>query len=129
MEWLDAVLFVNGVYDVACAFCILRVPEAPLARLHLGVFKRRATLAANRLLAYWVCTYGVDRIVAGVSSTAATDAIAALSYLVESAAYGYEARDAAHVHRAKAGFVCLTSLALAGAVWSRAAWRAFGVAW
>ena len=109
------------MHDVACALCIMRAPEARLARLHLGVFKRRATHAANRLLAYWVCTYGMDRIVAGVCSTAATDAIAALSYLVESAAYGYEARDAAHVHRAKAGFVCLASLALAGAVGSRAA--------
>jgi hypothetical protein len=124
MEWLDAVLVLNGVYDVACALCIMRAPDAPLARLHLGVFKRRATRAANRLLAYWVCTYGADRIVAGVSSTAATDAIAALSYLVESAAYGFEARDAAHVHRAKACFVCVTSLALAGAVGWRAARRA-----
>ncbi len=124
MQWLDAVLVLNGVYDVACALCIVRAPEERLARLHLGVFKRRATRAANRLLAYWVCTYGMDRIVAGVCSTGATDAIAALSYLVESAAYGYEARDAAEVHRAKAGFVCLASLALAGAVGSRAALRA-----
>ncbi len=119
MQWVDAVLLVNGVYDVVCALCIARAPECGVARLHLGVFKRRETRAAERVFAYWVCTYGIDRIVAGTCSTAATDAVAMLSYLMESAAYYNEARDAAHVNRAKARFVWLTSLALACVVATR----------
>ena len=119
MERLDsfvaALLLVNGVYDVVCAACILWAPESRLGRLHLGVFKKPETRGANRVFAYWVLTYGLDRIAAGLWRTPATDAIAAASYLMESAAYLNEARKGS-VHAGKARFVCAASLALAGVV-------------
>ena len=116
MEWLDTLvsvlLLVNGAYDVVCAACILLAPESVPARLHLGVFKQAETRGANRVFAYWVLTYGLDRMVAGVWRTAATDAIAVVSYLVESAAYENEARQQS-VHASKARFVSVSSLVLA----------------
>jgi hypothetical protein len=119
MEHLDALvsalLLVNGTYDVVCAACIVWAPESGPGRLHLGVFKQAETRGANRVFAYWVLTYGLDRMVAGVWRTAATDAIAVVSYLVESAAYEKEAREGS-VYEIKARFVSVASLLLAGVV-------------
>ena len=82
--FVDVSLLVNGVYDVVCAFSILWLPASRLGRLHLHVFKETETPAANRIFAYWVLTYGLDLIIAGAYTSPATDAIAVLSYLMES---------------------------------------------
>ena len=122
MEHLDALvsalLLVNGTYDVVCAACIVWAPESGPGRLHLGVFKQAETRGANRVFAYWVLTYGLDRIVAGVCRTPGTNAIAAVSYLVESAAYYNEAREGS-VYKSKARFVSVASLVLVGVVGMR----------
>jgi len=102
-------LLLNGTYDVACALCMLWLPASLLGRLHLSVFSRH-TQDAHRLLAYWVLTYGIDRIIAGLWRSPQTEAIAALSYLVEAAAYYNEASVHASVHVGRARFVYLTSL-------------------
>ena len=112
------VLLLNGVYDVLCALSILYVPASPLARIHLHVFKHTHTPTANRVFAYWVLTYGLDRIMAGACSSPATDATAVLSYLMESATY-YNEASLKSVHAHKARFVYLVSLLLSGVVATR----------
>jgi hypothetical protein len=114
-SYVSRALLLNGVYDVACALCMLWLPASLLGRLHLSVFSRH-TKDAHRLLAYWVLTYGLDRIIAGLWRSPPTDAIAALSYLVEAAAYYNEASVHNSVHVGKASFVYLTSLVLSALV-------------
>jgi hypothetical protein len=114
-SYVSRALLLNGVYDVVCALCMLWLPASLLGRLHLSVFSRH-TKDSHRLLAYWVLTYGIDRIIAGLSRSSPTDAIAALSYLVETAAYYNEASVHASVHVGKARFVYLTSLLLSALV-------------
>jgi hypothetical protein len=110
--FVDASVLVNGVYDVVCALSILWLPASRLGRLHLHVFKETETPAANRIFAYWVLTYGLDRIIAGAYTSPATDAIAVLSYLMESATYYNESSVFASVDAGKARFVYLASLFL-----------------
>lgn len=114
--FVDASVLVNGVYDVACAFSILWRPVSRLARLHLHVFNELNTPAAHRIFAYWVMTYGLSRIVAGAYTSPATDAIAVLSYLTESAAYYNESSFLTGVDAGKARFVYLSSLFLSAVV-------------
>jgi hypothetical protein len=111
--FVDASLLLNGVYDVVCALSILWLPTSRLGRLHIHVFKKTETRSSNRIFAYWVLTYGLDRIVAGMYSSPATDVIAVLSYLMESAAYFNEASTFKSVDTYKAMFVYLISMALA----------------
>lgn len=110
--FVDASLLMNGVYDVVCALSILWLPTSRLGRLHLHVFKTTETPSSNRIFAYWVLTYGLDRIVAGMHTSPATDVLAVLSYLMESAAYCNESFTFKSVDTGKAMFVCLTSLFL-----------------
>jgi len=119
MHWLHALVLANGAYDVACAACILWLPRSRLGRLHLAVFKERATPAAARVLAYWVMTYGLSRVVAGACATRTTDAAAALSYLAEGAAYFAEAHVFASADAGKAGFVWVSSLLMCAALCAR----------
>ena len=119
--FVDALLLVNGVYDVVCAISILWLPASRLGRMHLHVFNETETPAANRIFAYWILTYGLDRIIAGAYTSPATDAIAVLSYLMESATYYNESSVFASVDASKARFVYLASLLLSVTVATRMA--------
>jgi hypothetical protein len=123
---VDLLLLVNGVYDVVCATSILWLPASCLGRLHLNVFNETETPTANRIFAYWILTYGLDRIIAGAYTSPATDAIAVLSYLMESASYYHESSVFASVDAGKAGFVYLASLFLSVIVATRMALVASG---
>jgi len=113
MKVLNACLIVNGVYDIFCALAILYFPLSLPGRLHLSVFKETApSPLMQRILAYWIFTYGVDRVGAGLYASDATDALALASYLVEAVAYYNEAAHGS-VHVGKARFVYLASVALA----------------
>jgi hypothetical protein len=113
---VNALLVLNGAYDVVCAACILWLPTSPLGRLHLHVFKETQQPNARRVFAYWILAYGIDRILAGACKSPGTDAIAVSSYLVEAAAYYHETVVFTSVHTAKATFVYLASLFLAAVV-------------
>ena len=77
-------VLLNGDYDVVCVLSILWLPVSRLGRLHLHVFKETETPTVNHIFAYWVLTYGLDRIIAGAYTSPATDAITVLSHLMES---------------------------------------------
>lgn len=119
-DFVNAVLLLNGTYDIVCAVCILWLPASRLGRLHLGVFNSTSPAVSNRIFAYWVLTYGLDRLVAGACASRGTDAVAVLSYLIESATYYNEAAHAS-VNADKARFVYLASLFLASLVALRVA--------
>ncbi len=59
---IRTLFFVNGLYDILCAACILNVVNIPVLRdLHISmVIEKNPT--ADRFLAYWIFTYGVIRM-------------------------------------------------------------------
>lgn len=83
-------LLLNGVYDVACWAGILA--DAPvISSLHtelLGAGACTHSPAARRILADWILTYGLVRIMAGAhKSNVPMRACAALTYVVEGLAW------------------------------------------
>lgn len=115
-EWqtllLCQIVFINGVCDMACAASHLLGSQNFLTSMHVDMFDRRGNggeLASaaglqQRMLAYWIFTYGVVRcmVVAAFSSKKGGAAAAGIvgspevllvvasSYLVEGLAYGLE---------------------------------------
>jgi len=73
--WPNALLLLlvgNGLYDMACAAALLWFPRSPLSNFHLGIFRsphsppsHRPSPLAERMLAYWVGSAGITRLLAG----------------------------------------------------------------
>lgn len=90
---VDTFLLLNGVYDVACWACILT--DTPvISSLHIGLLGAKHddnthNLAARRVLADWILTYGLIRIMAGAhKGNIPMRTCAILTYLVEGFAWG-----------------------------------------
>ena len=92
----------NGIYDLLCSASLLFLGERPLfchlARLHTHMFEGQADQQnplVQRLLAYWIATYGFVRLVAGITHSDLADQMAAVTYIIEGGAYALESA----VHR------------------------------
>jgi hypothetical protein len=71
---LKYIIQINGIYDILCALCILRVIYIPyLNNLHLSMMKHYSLPLTNkihthdiqlfeRFFSYWIFTYGVVRL-------------------------------------------------------------------
>ena len=87
------VVFVNGVYDVLC-FLGIMLSLPLIGSLHTGVFKpEELSPLLRRILAYWILTYGVIRILP-VSGDECITAAAALTYFIET--FAFECENLAH---------------------------------
>lgn len=118
-----AALLCNGVYDVACALCILFLYNSDgwrgvLSRLHvtmLGRGRDRANPVLRRMLAYWILTYGLARLWCAAAGwhCGGGRVCAIVTYAVEGCAWTGEAsRGSAHPMKA----VCVTLSCLLMAV-------------
>jgi len=92
---INTSMVINGIYDLMCAACILRYPNIGLSKLHLKVFGLAATghigsTLLDRLMAYFIISYGLPRVVAGIYFNIGCDIIAAFTYFLEGAVYGLE---------------------------------------
>ncbi len=117
---LNAVLSINGIYDILCCFSILFLSEIPpfsyLSKLHPTMFAKEEDmqhLVVRRLLAYWLLTYGIIRTAAGFSKKRedVLDMCAAMTYFVEGFAFAYEAM-IGNMVLWKVQFVTVSSIAL-----------------
>ncbi len=105
-------LFANGVYDILCTVSILWLSNIPgfraLSGLHVSMFKEISPLA-QRLLAYWIFTYGLVRLMAAIYDDVA---LGAVTYFVESIVFEYELHTGASLVLWKTRFVSVLSLVL-----------------
>jgi hypothetical protein len=117
------VLLLNGTYDVACAVSLLWLGGVcgfrTLSQLHASMWDCLDSLS-RRLLAYWILTYGVVRLVAGSRSDGAHDGLAALTYWMEGLCFEHEIRVDSCVKLWKMRFTSLCSAALGLILWT---WR------
>ena len=73
------IIKINGIYDILCSFAILKWVNIPLLNgLHLSMFKKEQDEVTERMLAYWIFTYGIIRL-------SDDKQLILLSYLLESA--------------------------------------------
>jgi hypothetical protein len=96
---INVILLLNGIYDVLCAAGILWLSDVPgfsvLAKLHVEMFAKeehRDNPVIRRMMSYWLITYGMVRIAAGLSGTPHLYIIAAMTYFVEAGCFEYENR-------------------------------------
>ena len=64
-------IFINGIYDLLCAIAILFFPNTIIGNIHPSIFNKEIKCHSchqlttcqlkNRLLAYWLITYGSIR--------------------------------------------------------------------
>ena len=120
---LRVLVFSNGVYDLLCFLCIIMMKFHRswmvlnfFGTLHINVFRdeddRRHPLV-RRMLAYWVLTYGMVRVLAGVADDSLMNCVAALTYLIEAFAFGYEFLAERSVIGYKVAAISLMSLLIA----------------
>ena len=115
-----AVVFVNGVYDVFCFLGIMWLRELPIvSTLHIGIFKEdELTPLTKRILAFWIFTYGVIRVLAGAfgHDNHVIYFAAELTYFIEVFAYEYELFAFNSVISYKVRMITLTSLSITAAL-------------
>ena len=95
---VSTLFFINGIYDILCAACILNVVEIPvLNRLHLSmVIEKNPT--ADRFMAYWIFTYGVIRL-------SGNNLLISCSYFIEAIFFMNEMVHHDNAYKEKTGFV------------------------
>jgi hypothetical protein len=119
---LTSILIANGVYDILCAICILLkgfgavpAPFTILSELHPTMFAKDENInneVVNRLLAYWLFTYGFARLIAGIKIDVSSDIIAAITYFLEGGCFEYESRIGKTMLQDKVTFVSIFCVAL-----------------
>jgi hypothetical protein len=87
---IHSVVCANGIYDIVCAIAIILYPSSSMGRLHTDVFVAPMDDIARRMLAYWVFTYGIVRLVA-VLHHPAVDRLIVATYLLEGVVFALEA--------------------------------------
>jgi hypothetical protein len=119
---LDSLVAVNGVYDIMCAIGILFLPNmcifSTLARLHSGIFTATVDPThplLQRVLAYWILTYGITRM-AIIMHVNAIDYLVATTYFLEAAAFVWEDAVHATTQRRKVLWVSCSSTILGSCV-------------
>ena len=117
----DLVLITNGLYDLACGFAILLAATAAyrldfFSDVHLSVFsskEHRDHPTVQRILSYWILTYGAVRLAAGIHrDQRALRLAAALTYFIEAACYHFESIVGGTMVRSRAAFVSILSVIL-----------------
>ena len=94
---MDIVLITNGVYDIVCVISINLQTYHPvlrsISRLHLNMFtsvEHRSNAVIQRVLSYWIMTYGMIRLCAGLCGEKELYKVASISYFLEALCYEYE---------------------------------------
>jgi len=112
--FIDSCLIVNGLYDILCAICILYFPARALGRLHLSCFPSNGRFRSfERMLAYWIMTYGLVRAISGLHSSRVGDLLAITSYFMEAWGYFNESEVVGFAHPNQARFVYTACLFIA----------------
>lgn len=99
-------IFLNGIYDVVCSLCILKIIDIPIMRrMHLSMIKSpQKNLIFERSFGFFILSYGIIRIYGNMN-------IISLSYLLEALYFLSELKNNT-VHTEKSIFVITSCLYL-----------------
>ena len=127
MNQLGNLLLFNGAYDILCALSILRLftrinPESPVSillypfsKLHITMFSEdtdQSNPVIQRILAYWIFTYGMIRVIAGMYPNPTIQLAAAFTYFIEASSFEFERSVGNTMVPHKAYFVSISSFIL-----------------
>ena len=81
MNTLQQLVIFNGLYDILCALCLLKIINIPiLNKIHLSMFINEPTDQDKRYMAYWIVTYGYIRLLWLIHLN---NYLVSISYLIE----------------------------------------------
>jgi hypothetical protein len=111
---INKILFINGIYDIICAYSILNFNNNNIfSSIHLNIFKLnyiKNNPIIRRLLAYWILTYGLIRLIAGYNNIKILYFIGALTYFIEAFCFSYENMKWKTMNNDKVNIVVILSL-------------------
>lgn len=108
--FINFILILNGIYDLFCSFSILFLSN-PLSFIHINMFHHSIhSPIINRLLAYWILTYGSIRLISGFYPSNITYFISANTYFIEAFCYEYELFINNLMFKYKIRFVSISSI-------------------
>ena len=89
----------NGVYDIACALSLLHIIDnSTLRNLHINMINKQKyninSKILERMLAYWILTYGIIRVSDHYLLIACSYYMEAIGYTIESI------HNTVHMHKA-----------------------------
>ena len=101
---IQEIVFINGIYDILCSLCILKIIDIKLLEnLHTTIIKKN--LQNNklycRILGYFILLYGIIRLYGNLY-------LSSITYLIESLYYTHELY-LGTVYKHKSIFVIITS--------------------
>lgn len=105
----------NGIYDLLCAIAMLYWPESLLGSIHINVFQEdtvRFNPIVKRLLAHWVFTYGVARLMVMFIQQSWLYFFVAVTYTVEGLYFESCGFSVGSVHEDRAFFVFVACFVL-----------------
>lgn len=109
IEALKFFVFLNSIYDIFCAIAILLFSNTLIGKIHLFIFNKNIHYQVNnRLLAYWILTYGCIRLFI-LQENNTTNILIAITYFIEAFAYIYEYRYFNTTMKYKVAFISVTS--------------------
>ena len=77
---IQLILFLNGIYDIICSLCILFDLKIKYT-FYIQIFLNNDDNRFNRLLAFWIFTYGIIRLYAAFNSQFII--FASITYFIE----------------------------------------------
>lgn len=91
MNFIPGILILNGIYDFICSLAILSKMTF-FQDLHPGVFIdcMSTNHRAKRMMAYYIATYGLIRLVSGIYPSSITYMMSAVTYFMEAFVFQYE---------------------------------------
>lgn len=98
---------INGIYDVICGLSLL-VTDNYFSRFHLSIFIEKPHELTQRLLAYWIITYGSIRLFLSYSDKYIF--LITLSYIIEILAFEYELYLSKNLYKYKVRFISFSSI-------------------
>jgi RsiW-degrading membrane proteinase PrsW (M82 family) len=107
--YTQVILLLNGIYDIICFLCILFNLQNKIHFLHPNIFLNNHDKKFNRLLAFWIFTYGIVRLFAAFNSQLII--FASITYFIEAFYFLYELY-LNETHKEKAIFVIIFSFIL-----------------
>ena len=91
-------LILNGIYDICCSLAIIN-NYSFLSKIHVLMFN---SLINQRILAYWIFTYGIVRLYCGLYNLAI---LSIITYLLEAFFFEYEYYVSKKLDRNKLNYV------------------------
>lgn len=91
MNFIRAILIINGIYDIICSLAILS-KKTFFQDLHLGIFMDHMSSneRAKRMMAYYIASYGLIRLFSGLYPSPITYMISSVTYYMEALVFQYE---------------------------------------